>query len=42
MSLKIPTTMRALALAKWGKPSDYNIATLPVPKIEKPDEVLLR
>ncbi|KAG4433336.1 hypothetical protein IFR05_011185 [Cadophora sp. M221] len=42
MATKIPTTMRALALAQHCNPSSYNCATLPVPRITKPDELLIR
>ncbi|KAL2072559.1 hypothetical protein VTL71DRAFT_11902 [Oculimacula yallundae] len=42
MATKIPTTMRALALAQHCNPSGYNCATLPVPKITKPDELLIK
>ncbi|CZS98347.1 related to oxidoreductase [Rhynchosporium agropyri] len=42
MSAEIPTTMRALALARHCNPSAYNCATLPVPKITKPDELLIK
>ncbi|KAH8815150.1 chaperonin 10-like protein [Xylogone sp. PMI_703] len=38
----IPATMRALALSKFCKPSEYAIATLPTPEIAKPDEVLIK
>ncbi len=38
----IPTTMRALALAAFGKPSTYDVAQLPTPKISNPGEVLIR
>jgi hypothetical protein len=34
--------MKALVLAKYCKPSDYNIATVPTPRISKPDEVLVK
>lgn len=42
MAAKIPATMRAIALAKFCKPAEYNLATLPVPKIAKPDELLIK
>jgi len=38
----IPTSMRAIALSKYCKPSEYNLASVPVPKIAKPDEVLIK
>jgi NADPH:quinone reductase-like Zn-dependent oxidoreductase len=34
--------MRAIALAAYGKPSEYDIATLPTPQITKDDEVLIK
>lgn len=34
--------MTALALSNYGKPSEYNIATLPVPKVSKPYEMLVK
>jgi NADPH:quinone reductase-like Zn-dependent oxidoreductase len=34
--------MRALALSEYCKPSEYNIATLPTPKISKSDEILVK
>jgi len=42
MASSIPSSMRALALAKYGKPSTYDVATLPTPKITKPDDVLIK
>jgi hypothetical protein len=42
MTSKIPTTMRAIALTKFCTPAEYNLGTLPVPKITKPDELLIR
>lgn len=42
MTSQIPTAMTALALSKYSKPSEYNIATLPVPEISKPDELLVK
>lgn len=41
-STKLPTTMRALALAQHCNPSAYNLANLPVPRITKPDELLIK
>ena len=38
----VPATMRALALSKFCKPSEYAIATLPTPEITNPDEVLIK
>lgn len=38
----IPATMRALAIAAYGKPSTYGIATVPTPRITQPDEVLIK
>jgi NADPH:quinone reductase-like Zn-dependent oxidoreductase len=34
--------MRALAVSKYCLPAEYDIATLPVPGISKPDEILVR
>lgn len=42
MSASIPSTMRAIALAKHCNPKDYAVATIPTPQITKPDEVLIR
>jgi NADPH:quinone reductase-like Zn-dependent oxidoreductase len=42
MATKIPATMRALALSHHCNPSEYNVATLPVPQITQPDELLIR
>ncbi|KAH7364177.1 chaperonin 10-like protein [Rhexocercosporidium sp. MPI-PUGE-AT-0058] len=42
MATEIPTTMRTLALAQHCNPSSYNCATLPVPRITKPDELLIK
>jgi len=42
MATKIPTTMRAIALTKFCNPAEYNVGTLPVPKITRPDELLIR
>jgi NADPH:quinone reductase-like Zn-dependent oxidoreductase len=42
MTSNIPTTMRAIALTKFCTPAEYNLGTLPVPKITKPDELLIR
>ncbi|KUJ22467.1 GroES-like protein, partial [Mollisia scopiformis] len=42
MTTKIPATMRALALSHHCNPSEYNVATLPVPQITQPDELLIR
>jgi NADPH:quinone reductase-like Zn-dependent oxidoreductase len=37
-----PATMRALALAKLGKPEVYDVATVPTPKITREGEVLIK
>ncbi|PQE31607.1 Alcohol dehydrogenase protein [Rutstroemia sp. NJR-2017a WRK4] len=37
-----PSTMRALALAKLGKPEIYDVATVPTPKITREGEVLIK
>jgi NADPH:quinone reductase-like Zn-dependent oxidoreductase len=42
MASNIPTSMRAIALAAYGKPSQYDIATLPTPQVTKDDEVLIK
>ena len=42
MASTAPTSMRAIALAAYGKPSQYDIATLPTPQITKDDEVLIK
>ncbi len=43
MAQPIPETMRGIALAKYSQPKDYTILDdLPVPKIEKPDDVLIK
>ena len=42
MASKIPITMRAIALTRFCGPSEYNLGSLPVPKITKPDEMLIR
>ncbi|KAG9236464.1 chaperonin 10-like protein [Amylocarpus encephaloides] len=42
MSTQIPKTMRAVALSKYCEPSEYELATLPVPGISEPDEVLIK
>ncbi len=42
MTSQIPTTMRAIALPAFCNPSDYNLGTLPVPEITKPDELLIK
>jgi NADPH:quinone reductase-like Zn-dependent oxidoreductase len=42
MAEGIPELMRALALSRYGTPSTYDNASLPTPKIEKADEVLIK
>ncbi|KAL5352258.1 hypothetical protein ACLOAV_002205 [Pseudogymnoascus australis] len=39
---QIPSTMRALAIPTYGKPSSYGVATIPTPQITQPDEVLIK
>jgi NADPH:quinone reductase-like Zn-dependent oxidoreductase len=34
--------MRAIALSQFSKPANYNIASLPVPAINKPNELLIK
>lgn len=41
-SPEIPSTMRALATSKYSKPDKYEIQTIPVPKITKPEDCLVR
>ncbi|RFU26314.1 hypothetical protein B7463_g10020, partial [Scytalidium lignicola] len=41
-SSTVPATMRALALSKFCKPSEYGLATLPTPEITQPDELLIK
>jgi len=39
----IPKTMRGLVAPRWGPPSIYEyVDDLPVPTIERPDEVLVK
>lgn len=38
----IPAAMRALAIAAYGEPSTYDIATVPTPQITQPDEVFIK
>ncbi|KAB5584977.1 chaperonin 10-like protein [Coniochaeta sp. 2T2.1] len=42
MTSSIPHTMRSLVATKFCKPDEYEILELPVPEIQKPDEVLLK
>ena len=42
MTSDIPSSMRAIALTKYVKPDEYEVATLPTPEITKPDEVLIK
>ena len=42
MAGKLPCDMRAVALSNYCKPTEYDVATLPVPEITKPDELLIR
>ena len=42
MTTNIPRSMRAIALARHCKPSDYELATLPTPEISKPDQLLIK
>jgi len=41
-SSNLPTTMRALALSKRCTPEGYQIATLPVPRIQSEHEILVK
>lgn len=42
MADTVPSTMRSLAVRKYGKPADYEVMQLPVPAITKPGQVLMR
>ncbi|KAL3422720.1 hypothetical protein PVAG01_06876 [Phlyctema vagabunda] len=42
MAFAIPTSMQAIALDKYSKPSEYKLATLPTPEIQKPTEILIK
>ena len=42
MASKIPTTMQAIVLTEFCKPSQYNLGTLPVPKITGPEDLLIK
>jgi hypothetical protein len=42
MASAIPTTMRALAIQKYSKPSGYEILELPVPGIKNPKDILVK
>lgn len=42
MASTVPNTMQALAFHKWCTPSEYDLATLPVPKIKEPDDILIK
>lgn len=42
MASEVPSTMLAVALDKHCNPSDYNIATLPRPRITQPEELLIK
>jgi hypothetical protein len=42
MAATIPRTMRAIALSKYCKPNEYELATLPTPEISNPDELLIK
>ncbi|TGO49208.1 hypothetical protein BCON_0217g00090 [Botryotinia convoluta] len=39
---KVPATMRALALSKFGKPDTYDIGTIPTPKITHENDILIK
>jgi NADPH:quinone reductase-like Zn-dependent oxidoreductase len=34
--------MRAIAIDRYCEPSEYGLATLPVPQIKAPDDVLIK
>ncbi|KAJ9150215.1 GroES-like protein [Pleurostoma richardsiae] len=42
MSLSIPSTMWSLVARKYCSPAGYEVIELPVPKIKRPDEVLIK
>lgn len=42
MPPSIPSSMRAIALSQFAKPANYNVASLPVPAISKPNELLIK
>lgn len=37
-----PSVMRSLAAPKYGQPEVYEILDLPVPRIEEPDQLLIK
>lgn len=42
MAAQIRQTMRTLAIYQFAAPEQFDIATLPTPKISLPDEVLIK
>lgn len=42
MVAEIPSSMRAIALAQYAKPTEYDFATVPTPTISQPDEILIK
>jgi NADPH:quinone reductase-like Zn-dependent oxidoreductase len=42
MSAQVPSTMRALAIPFYCKPTEYDVAILPTPIIYRPDHVLIK
>ncbi|KAI0466157.1 alcohol dehydrogenase [Xylaria cf. heliscus] len=38
----LPSTMRSLVAPKFCTPSEYEVVDMPLPKIKKPDDVLIR
>jgi NADPH:quinone reductase-like Zn-dependent oxidoreductase len=34
--------MRALAISEYCMPSQYDLATLPIPKVTQPDDILIK
>lgn len=38
----IPTTMRSLVATRYGPPSEWVVQEMPVPRMEKPDDVLIK
>ena len=42
MASNIPRSMRAVALARHCKPSEYELMTLPTPEISRPDQLLIK
>lgn len=39
---ELPTTMRSLVAPRRCKPAEYEVIDLPLPSINKPDEMLIK